>query len=375
MNRTRQEIEALADIFVGDMPTPQPAPSDRVVLLVEGHLPVRGALWRHAAAKLVAGVSGGTLLDIDDRQLHVVRFGDEPLEAKTLEHVIGSPSAGHLWMVAGFGGALGPEASDQVHEIVLLTGADQAAVVGAYRAIKQIVANHTGPPLSVGIIIAGSSPAVSEDVWTRLSGTFREHLGIEATLVGVLSQLDVAAPAARVTVIMPPEGLPLLLTTLRARPTGLSSARPVSSPALPRGGMPVTPTPPRAPKQAPPSMPIEAPDAAQRLPDGLRAFGTAVPIPAGVQVAIDQRGGVHLVASESACSDLETARQWARRHIALLAAADPSICADLPIACDLLVDEYHRAGSLADGHWTVYLVHASGFLQVPKTGDSPPQVY
>ena len=168
------------------------------------------------------GRVGGTLLDIEDRELQVVRFGDEPLKADTLEHVVGSPLAGHLWMVAGFGAALGPDVSEQVHEIVLLTGADQAAVVGAYRAIKQIVANHAGAPLSVGIIIAGSSPSVSEDVWTRLSGTFREHLGIEATLVGVLSQLDVDTPATRVTVAMPSEGLPLLLTTLRARPTGLN---------------------------------------------------------------------------------------------------------------------------------------------------------
>ncbi|MBT5657763.1 MAG: hypothetical protein HOI89_08285 [Phycisphaerae bacterium] len=372
MNRTRQEIEALADIFVGDMSTAQPAPSDRVVLLVEGHLPVRGALWRHAAAKMVAGVSGGTLLDIEDRELHVVRFGDEPLKADTLEHVVGSPLAGHLWMVAGFGSALGPDASEQVHEIVLLTGADQAAVVGAYRAIKQIVTNHAGAPLSVGIIIAGSSPSVSEDVWTRLSGTFREHLGIEATLVGVLSQLDVAAPAARVTVAMPSEGLPLLLTSLRARPTGLNPSD-HASPAVPSlGEMRVTSQPPQPPNQGQPSM-AEPPRRDRNVPDGLRLFAIEVPVPAGVQVAIDQRGAVHLVASESACSDLEAARQWAERHMALLAAADPSICASQAIVCDLIVDEYHRAASLADGHWTVYLVHEGGYLQVPRTGDSPHQ--
>ncbi|MDG2477378.1 MAG: hypothetical protein P8M32_05715 [Phycisphaerales bacterium] len=370
MNRTRQEIEALADIFVGDMPTAQPAPSDRVVLLVEGHLPVRGALWRHAAAKMVAGVSGGTLLDIEDRELQVVRFGDEPLKADTLEHVVGSPLAGHLWMVAGFGAALGPDVSEQVHEIVLLTGADQAAVVGAYRAIKQIVANHAGAPLSVGIIIAGSSPSVSEDVWTRLSGTFREHLGIEATLVGVLSQLDVDTPATRVTVAMPSEGLPLLLTTLRARPTGLNPSDHASLAVPPLGEVRVTSQPPNQPQ---PSMPEPPARRDGNVPDGLRLFAIDVPVPAGVQVAIDQRGAVHLVASESACSDLEAARQWAERHMALLVAADPSICASQAIVCDLLVDEYHRAASLADGHWTVYLVHDGGYLQVPRTGDSPHQ--
>jgi hypothetical protein len=375
MNRTRQEIEALADIFVGDMPTTQPAPSDRVVLLVEGHLPVRGALWRHAAAKMVAGTNGGTLLDIDDRELHVVRFGDEPLEAKTLEHVIGSPSAGHLWMVAGFGSTLGPEASEHANEIVLLTGADQAAVVGAYRAIKQIVANHTGPAVSVGIIIAGSTLSVSEDVWTRLSSTFRDHLGIEATLVGVLSQLDVAAPTARVSVTMPPEGLPLLLTTLRARPTGHNPLNPSSTPVLPLGQVRVTAQPPKPPMPVVPSMPEPRQDDGGGLPEGLRHFSIDVPVPAGVQVAIDQHGGVHLVASESACGDLEAARQWATGHMALLAAADPSICIDRPVICDLLVGEFHRAGSLADGHWTVYLVHDGGFLRVPKTEDSPPQAH
>jgi len=378
MNRTQQEIEALADIFVGDVPTPQHPLRDRVVLLVEGHLPVRGALWRQAAAQLVAGesraaaagglpeatcggVSGGagTLLEIDDRQLHAVQFGGGPLQASTLEHIIGAPAAGHLWMVAGFGGMLGPDAGALVNEIVLVTGADQAAVVGAYRAVKQLVSERAGDPLTVGVIIAGSSPAVSEEVWGRLSSTFSEHLNVTARLVGILSRLDVAEPANRLSVPMPAEGLSHLLSTIRARPVGLAASPAAAASTL-------TPTP----------QPVEArstpPASSERLPEGLRPFTVPTPVPTGVRVAVDADGGVHLVAEESQCGALESARNWARQHLPLLAAADSGIRAEQPVSCDLLVEDYHRAGSLAGGPWKVYLVHASGCLPVPPP-ESPLQ--
>ncbi|MDP6986848.1 MAG: hypothetical protein QGG74_02275 [Phycisphaerales bacterium] len=364
MNRTRQEIEALADIFVGSVPAAEEAPVDRVVLLLEGHLPVRGALWRHAAAKMVAREfgNGGTLLEIDDRELHAVRFGDGLHGASTLEHIIAAPKAGHLWMVAGFGGGVGLDAGGLVSEIVLLTGADQAAVVGAYRAVKQLVGERAGEPLSVGVIIAGSSLAASEEVWGRLSSTFREHLDIESRLVGVLSRLDVAAPAERVRVPMPTEGLPLLLSTIRARPVGLTPP-PTAAPPLPEpepAAAPPMPEPEPAPPQPPP------PASTDRLPEGLRPFLVQTPLQPGVAVAVDTDGGVHLVAEEAQCGRLESARGWAERHGPLLAAADSGIRADQPVVCDLLVEDYHRAGSLAGGPWNVYFVHAGGFLLVPK---------
>lgn len=360
MSRTRQEIEALADIFVGGIPSPADAPEDRVVLLLEGHLPVRGALWRHAAAKMVASESdgGGTLLEIDDRELHAMRFGGDLPRADTLEHIIAAPEAGHLWMVAGLGAALGPDTSGLVSEIVLLTGADQAAVVGAYRAVKQLVNERGGVPCSVGIIVAGSPPAVSEDAWRRLSTTFREHLDVESRLVGVLSRLDVAEPPKRACVPMPVEGLPLLLSTIRARPVGLAATPCIIEPNPPPVEPPNAPEPQHS--QPPPT------ESTSSLPDGLRPFEVQTPVPRGVQVAVDSQGGVHLLAEETNCGVLESARRWAEQHLPLLAAADPSIQADRGVACDLLVEDYHRAGSLASGPWNVYLIHAGGFLPVPE---------
>ncbi|MDP6479461.1 MAG: hypothetical protein QGI75_05395 [Phycisphaerales bacterium] len=357
MNRTRQEIEALADIFVGGVPTPEEAPADRVVLLLEGHLPVRGALWRHSAATMVADESGqgGTLLEVDDRELHAVRFGGEPLRAATLEHIIAAPQVGHLWIVAGFGCGIGPDVSGLVSEIVLLTGADQAAVVGAYRTVKQLVNERAGVPLSVGVIIAGSSPAVSEEVWGRLSSTFHEHLEVQSRLIGILSRLDVAEPTDRISVPMPTEGLPLLLSTIRARPVGLAPPPVITEP----------------PSESEPAIPPPAPpDSGDRLPEGLRLFEVHTPLPPGVQVAVDVDGGVHLVAAEAGCGSLESARGWAEQHLPLLAAADSGIRVDRPVSCDLLVEDYHRAGSLAGGPWNVFLVHLGGFLRVPKGPDT-----
>ena len=292
------------------------------------------------------------MLEIDDRELHAVRFGSGSMCASTLEHIIAAPEAGHLWMVAGFGGALGSDAVALVNEIVLLTGADQAAVVGAYRAVKQLVSERGGGPLSVGIIIAGSSPSVSEEAWGRLSSTFREHLDVEARLVGILSRLGVDEPADRVGVPMPAEGLSLLLSTIRARPVGLAPS-PSAAELMPE------------PEPEPVEVRPVPPAPSDRLPEGLRPFNVQTPLPPGVRVAVDAGGSVHLVAGESNCGSLESARGWAEQHLPLLAAADSGIRADRPVCCDLLVDDYHRAGSLAGGPWDVYLVHAVGCLPVP----------
>ena len=363
MSRTRQEIEALADIFIGDIPT-APARPDRLVLLVEGHLPVRGALWRHAAAKMVAGAQGGTLLELDDREMHVVRFGDEPLEATTLEHVVAAPAAGHLWMVAGFAAGISPAATSQIGEIVLLTGGDQAAVVGAYRAVKQVVQARAGEPLSVGVILAGSSPAAAEEVWGRLSNTFREHLGLSAELGGVLSQIDAAAPPQSVTLPMPADGLPAVLNTIEARPAGTTGA-PVAADDVAIPVSPVTLPPPPRPVASTPD-PLPESQREEALPEGLRAFRVATPVPAGVTIAVGRDGGVHVVAAADAIGNLERSRCWASKHLALMAAADAAINPNAPVTCHVLVDDFHQAADLAAGPWKVHFIHGSGLLEVPR---------
>ena len=101
MNRTRRDIEALADLFVGIPATTVPAADDTVIRLIEGHLPVRASLWRHPAIPSIVGDEHATVLEIDDRQIHVTMLGHGTPVATDLEHVIARPHAGHTWIIAG----------------------------------------------------------------------------------------------------------------------------------------------------------------------------------------------------------------------------------------------------------------------------------
>jgi len=396
MTRSRREIEALADILLGEVPDGgehAKVVTDRVVLLVEAHLPVRGVLWRLAAATLIASDEPSTLLELDDRQVHATRLDANVDEspATTLEHVIGQAEAGHTWLVAASGPSPWTGECRSVDEVVLLTGADQAAVVGAYRAAKQIISEVGKPDLKLGVVIAGSPQSIAEDVWGRLSETIETHLGVQPTLIGTLPQLDVAGPHGRITVPLQGARLGILIDSIRAR---ASSAD--------QGGKRAPATPPRpslllqspqqvsvdpAPSVDPPEPTVPsgpAGDAAQLqpsdggktscsgtrrgsgpLPSGLSLLIVDAPTPPGVRLAIDSAGALHILAQECDAASLESARRWASNHLGLLAAASPPLDASQAIVCDVLVSNIHRAASLAGGPWQVHFVQGDLCFAVP----------
>jgi hypothetical protein len=325
-------------------------------------LPVRGALWRVASAELMANGRHATLLDVDDRQVHATTFGGSGASGSagsTLEHLVAAPAAGHLWIVAGSEVVTEPHAIEAADELVLVTGANQAAVVAAYRLAKQVIGSAPAG-IGVGLIIAGSPYAQAEEVWSRLAETLREHLSVEPRLIGILPKLDVAEPPSRATVPMPSEGAAMLIEALHARPSTHQATLaepdvPVQEPD-PLESLPPVP-PPTASSEADPQL---------AMPDGLQRCTIELPLPPRVQLAVDAEGSVHLVAGEDAIAMLESARGWAERHLALLAAAQPNIRADRPVICDVMVGDYHRAGELAVGPWRVHLLHAGGILPVPR---------
>ncbi len=402
MTRSRREIEALTDILLGEVSAATNLPesvADRVVLLAEAHLPVRGVLWRLAAANLVAGDTPATLLELDDGQIHVTELGGATGgEAfNTLEHVIARPAAGHTWLVAASGPSPWAGECGFVDEVVLLTGADQAAVVGAYRAAKQIVAEVGKPELKLGIVIAGSPQSIAEDVWARLSETIEMHLGLQPFYAGALPQLDVAASHARATVPLQGARLGVLIDSIRVRatagqqestprgvdepvrtvsqasitqpPTRVENPKPRISPAPPPEvkvpTLDVSVDHPGLPSSQPQVMAESAQSRLLPLPSGLSVLELETPLPSGVRLARDAEGGLHVLASESDTASLESGRLWATAHIGLLAAAMPLIDASRPVVCDVLVENIHRAASLAGGVWNVHLIQGDSCVPVP----------
>ncbi len=378
MSRSRREIEALADIFVGTPATPPSAAAkDRVVAIVEGHLPVRAALWRPAAAGLLAGDDPATLLEVDDREVWVTHLnsqGELPAAA-LLEQVVAAPAGGHCWMVAGGGEVAAPRCIAAADEIVLMTGADQAAVVGAYSAAKQIV-HEAGTQVRLRVLIAGSPVSAAEDVWRRLSETIQTHLGVEASLLGVLPQLEVAEQASRAAVPLPDGDPATLMSALQARPAnapapGTTIAAPVDvidPPASSRveSQVPPAPEPPVA-NQSNWSRQVRlaSADRPDGLPCGVAPLAVETPLPDVIRLGVDADGGLHVAADAPDAAFLPEAATWAVQHRGLLALADARVRKDSGVVADVLVRDIHRAVGMSGGPWQVHLVTDKGTMPVP----------
>lgn len=371
MNRTRRDIEALADLFVGIPATTVPAPDDTVIRLIEGHLPVRASLWRHPAIPSIVGDEQATVLEIDDRQIHITMLGHDTPVATDLEHVIAPPHAGHTWIIAG------PVILDAVanwsayDEVVVLTGADQAATVAAYRQIKAI-ATSTSPP-AISVIMAGSPDPIAQAAVDRLLATSSAHLGVAPTCRGIISQMDAGEAAKRCSVAMTHDGISDVIASIRARASASRPASPIppapretteshtpyASP-VPLKGLPAVAACSRPTRTETPS----SPDAV--IPEGLTAVHIAE-LPQGVTAAVDSAGALHVIAHNDAAA-LEVARCWAVRHRALLAGSIEQMRSEVAVQADLIVGDVHRASDLADGPWRVHLRLGGQLTEVsPRT--------
>ena len=366
MSRTRRDIETLADLLMGTDAPMASAQSDRIVLMVEGHLPVRSVLWRLAAAKLVGEDQCATLLEIDDLEVSVTALGgpSEHQTCGTLEHVVSVPAVGHLWFVAGAGHQVGLPMG--VREVVLLTGADQAAVVGAYQVVKDLVRAAGGQLIEIGVVIAGSAPCQAEDAFERLQSTIRDHLGLEARLAGVLPKLDADQPIPATRVPLPEGSASLVFEAIRARPT----------PA-----MDVTPPTSVITEDAHPEQMEDAgsesaflgettdEDLSPLIPEGLQPLAMDTTAARNAQMLINAEGGLHVVVQDDAAA-LEAGRTWATRHLTLLASADAAIDITQGVTCVFVTIDVHLATSLAGGAWEVFLRHENRLIPIPPPPES-----
>ena len=381
MSRTRREIEALADLFVGIPATPVPASEDRVIRLIEGHLPVRATLWRRPALSVIVDHAQATLLEIDDRQVHITRHKDPHANKPSdLEHAIGQPAAGHTWIIAS---SIVMEAGNDwsnYDEVVLLTGADQAASVAAYRHIKSVVTSSTTPP-KVSFIMAGSPEPTALAAADRLITTASSHLSMSPVCRGVISQMDTGDISASHTVSAGSALVGDVVASIRARVSASSAPRtseaaasPVADEATESKIAPKV----HASRELPPvsaSLPPSAHTVPLEMEDGdarrsvsqapAAAAMSTLPLPnlqpveiaelpSGIVAGLDAHGCLHVM-SEGDTGLLEIARGWAMRHRSLLAASIPTLDIAAAVVADLIVFDVHQASDLADGPWQVHL--------------------
>ncbi len=345
------DYDALADLFLGEEPARPPtptakptqlsrpalaAPSPRpaterphVEGLVLGHLPVMASAWvqqyaRHASMQRGEPVA---LLRLRPGEAQLDLVGAAPARTyATLEEAIrGAGAAAWIVRVDEVTEARLTELP-QVSAVTLLTGVDEAAIVSAYRTLKnlfrpgQLADDVEGP--AVRIALMGATPEKACEASERLQGAARAFLGRPIQIDACISRIG-GRPSA---VLFRGAWTGTVDQLLRTLHEPISEPSPQTAELPP--AEPVPPPPPpvevvsrlgRVPSAPVVPAPVAAASLASHIP-GLRSAGIPCPYAPQVELAVDERGGMHALGRLESVevAHLLTAAAWMQSHAQLL---------------------------------------------------------
>lgn len=386
----RSDFDALTDLFLGDAvqaPAPRVEPSGRlpfaapddsvefeppsesdlerarvpeVELLVAGHLPVRAAPWSAQYARVAAEQSGAAVLLVrsNDREMSIDALGPGAAElgqAGEIEGVIDllhePERVGLVVMQVDEFALAGTVRDERVSRVTVLSGANEAAIVAAYRLLKGLAQSAPGDTPELGVAFVGSSQVDAFAAWEKLRRAVSVFLTRPLSLRGIVSKV---APTGSRTIyrgegsISPEEFLSKMAPSPvedRAGEAQDEAFEPVIAVALPET-----------------SVAEALPSAAEalRLLARVRALALSCPDDAAAALGVGEDGAIHV-----ACIDVSgdgfaracAAASWARRHAGLIAAASSEIRVDpaRPVQAHLFVRDAKSARRLLD---TEVRVHA-----------------
>jgi hypothetical protein len=358
--------DALRDLFLGGpeetptRPASEPAVAEaprrtdaaghpRIEALILGHLPVQQSPWVMQYARDCAAQRGGPvgLLRIREGEATLDLVGspaesaDAPAKG-TLEEALVEISHRAKSLIIRADATAEPvlAASSGVDAVTMLTGADQAAVLGAYRAIKGLVATAQDQLPGLRLAIMGSTPDKALPAAEKIQKAVESNLSIPVTVTACLARIG----AGRSTLIfrgLVSEDIESILDRARglfAQPTQTKPASVIPAPPkVAEAGavepLPVVPVFSRLGHAAAPApAPILASTAAAsslltHVP-GLRPAPIKCPYHPAVEVALDEGGALHLLRHASspaevaaAVGSLFSASSWARDHSRLIGLA------------------------------------------------------
>lgn len=358
------EFEALTDLFLEDTALPAVAPTAqrvdppvesrarphadgatpmRVEALIMGHLPMMAGAWaaqyaRHAFAferrpvMLLRDAAGSRTL--------------EALPACGVTQAQGARSADDAIERCGVGCSRIVVRTDEIDEpdlihasgecdITLLTGADDAAIVSAYRTLKQLFGATGDSTRTLGVAVMGAPEPRAKESFARLQRAARTFLGRDLSLAAVCPALTTEPSSLVWRGACDERDYAGLLSRLRRlRPTA-ATARVTPAPEPKRSA---PPTPIRGARAAIEDwdscdlLDMPAVGAAQQargsrgreLLRGIRAVELRCPIAAEIELGVDDAGRLHLIAEDRSASPLEglsAAAEWATENFELLSLA------------------------------------------------------
>lgn len=361
---TPVEFDALADLFLGDEETPalrltseptqarasEPAPSppretplDRTVdALILGHLPVLAGAWAAQHARSLAeenarpvalarfAGSSATLQVMGPRDALAETHESETVD-EACEQAVGIAPTWCMRVDAP--DELDLAAHPDVARITLLTGADDAAVVAAYRTLKglcDLSPDDDAPEIAVRVMGAPLEDAAEvEDKIRRVTRAF-----LDRDLVFLPPAPQIHAGAGR---------------TLYRGETEIGFAQLLAS-------LPSADSQPSEPVEIPPEPEQET---AQSLAEILELVPLEIrcPVAPTIEFARDEAGRLHLLGlGADAAEDLLAAEGWARTNASIvLRAADLDARAEIIVR--VLTATPARDRRLLDARFRVDLLH------------------
>lgn len=203
MAETRDHIRALADLYLTGgqaiASAPEPRQNGRgdhrplVEIILVGHLPVRAGLWLTQYADDVAREEGATaLLRLDTEQviLEILRGSESAARASaasTLNEAIAcaGPQVRRWILRPAVEERVTSLLEAEVDVITILSGADEAAIVAAYRTIKELfdAASRIEHPLpAIELAILGADPVAARQAAESIRDTAQLHMGLSIPL-------------------------------------------------------------------------------------------------------------------------------------------------------------------------------------------------
>lgn len=371
-----ETFETLADLFLGEDADRDDRP--RIIerrAVVVGHLPVAASAWVSQHARDLSRAHGGPVGVVTRAAGHVTLdlIGGERLEPRPDlgEAVRAALDAGvRIWLVRTDAvGEIELAEHQGIDGIVVLTGADEVATVGAYRAIKGLLAGplgHDAEHRGIHLAIMGADEQSGRPAAERLRRAVESFLQTGLASVGITHRID-SAPSSRL--FDGPSELDVN-GLLCALPSEFHPPRPAAAPlriahedqpVASRIGPVVVHAEPRGRVQA-----AVQPDAMASLL-GLSPIEPRCPYADEVEIAVDAEGRAHVIVHAEgpahslagALESVEIARAWLGAHLPLLSAATGGrVRATPPLdpATHIVVDHAGGARRLLDGAARVYVL-------------------
>lgn len=372
------EYDALTELFLGGVMSHDGQSASEIV---QG----AAAVHRRAEVEIVVGVcenSLGAVLHYADGRagemgkpvvvVHVTgrddgsvtilgASGDRP-SVETLSHAIESASALEPTWIVLVSDAFTGEAARMcgVSRVIVACAADEAGVVAAYRALKSIVSVQ--PSMNVGLMVHDAPPEVAARAADKIVRCADAFLGRRIELVSSRSS---PMPASKPMFVGPVGGpLESIIDLLQRQ-----SAKP--EPARVREGVPGRDAVPlgKSARGERRSTTLNVPSSlAETVGGDLSPLTVRCPHAESIEIAVDPRGTIHLLALANAETEgsyekcvalLIAAGAWVRKHVTLIAAAEVGVRSGSSAAAPVLhlvTDRLAEIRHLLDADIRVHLL-------------------